>query len=784
MDKLRRDDVTADFFGPNDEVASAPPGRVAIAKDNARLFVGNVINNHAEPSRHDTFAIDSERSSLMTTSGLDPITLTAKVFEAATPVASALRSCQKQAARFKIAALSIALLHTECAAIRTTLIQIKSLLSRDGQKPLTIEAERIILEDYYGVLEFSWLLFNVILKHLRNLGLTQLEGVSKDDFTAKMEKLWEYREMDGIIQVLGRQARAVDLFHMALQSETEQEISTIMKSPEAKQVIASISGDTISLHESFCAAPDGASGMETASVTGGRERNFNQILKCTALYQRASMAARQDLLFQHHRLSYNVSTGEAAPSHTESTSDPRMRPTVPISVYKDKTEADSPVEPSRWKMAFDQTTPANESLDHYKVAKRPPTLFEILSRRTTKPYSLIEFYVYMRDVQLSVDYLDFWLDVEQHLALCRHYVREFRRSVAVSKADSIDSYERITVQSADDNGKTHAGSDVASEPNSTVARQDIRASAEKILYTFLLPGAEREIILPSSITQAVTTTIEEDGRDDPEVFDAAKDYVFHAMERDAFPGFVNLSKPLFRIFRRSGTLGSLVNRLSAVSPEPQAVQSLHDEGLRPLRGNIQPIQGQIPTNTTSTIRRKRRGKVNNAYVVKGHGCNGVVRLLLEKGISVDAKDEWLGRTPLSWAAGNGHVAVVKQLLEKGAIVDTKDKTGQTPLWLAAGNGHEAVVRMLIGNGAAVDAKDEWFGGRTPLSWAARNGHEVVVRMLIEKGAAVDVEDENGWAALRWAATIEHETVARLLIEKSAVGLGNHSSEVNILSRRQ
>jgi hypothetical protein len=85
--------------------------------------------------------------------------------------------------------------------------------------------------------------------------------------------------------------------------------------------------------------------------------------------------------------------------------------------------------------------------------------------------------------------------------------------------------------------------DVTSDSNSpahTVARQDIRASAEKILYTFLLPGAEREITLPGSITQDVTSAIEEYGRDDPEVFDVAKDYVFQAMERDAFPGFLRM----------------------------------------------------------------------------------------------------------------------------------------------------------------------------------------------------------------------------------------------------
>ena len=92
----------------------------------------------------------------------------------------------------------------------------------------------------------------------------------------------------------------------------------------------------------------------------------------------------------------------------------------------------------------------------------------------------------------------------------------------------------------------HYGNDIGS-PEHTVTRADLRASAEKILYTFLLPGSEREIILPPGITHEITSAIEEDGRDDPEVFDTAKDYTFQAMERDAFPGFL-----------RSKALGNLV----------------------------------------------------------------------------------------------------------------------------------------------------------------------------------------------------------------------------------
>jgi ankyrin repeat protein len=50
----------------------------------------------------------------------------------------------------------------------------------------------------------------------------------------------------------------------------------------------------------------------------------------------------------------------------------------------------------------------------------------------------------------------------------------------------------------------------------------------------------------------------------------------------------------------------------------------------------------------------------------GKGHEAVVKLLLEKGAELETKDNYRGRTPLSWAAEKGHEAVVKLLLEKGA----------------------------------------------------------------------------------------------------------------------
>lgn len=252
-------------------------------------------------------------------------------------------------------------------------------------------------------------------------------------------------------------------------------------------------------------------------------------------------------------------------------------------------------------------TMSHGSLLEGEQRKRLPTLFEVLSRRTLAPVDLFSFYIYMRDQQRSVDYLDFWLDVSQHMSLCRHYVRELRRSVLIATPDlektssstrrssgvlenvegigdiplaeagpsgfrgseEKDADKRLSAFLRQDGGQgtehtppSSRGSDSgigrtspfeqprpsfarsdarngsSSSPGHTVARADIRASAEKILYTYLLPGSEREIVLPHDMVSSIIAMVEEEARDDPEVFDPAKDYVFQAMERDAFPGFL------------------------------------------------------------------------------------------------------------------------------------------------------------------------------------------------------------------------------------------------------
>ena len=141
--------------------------------------------------------------------------------------------------------------------------------------------------------------------------------------------------------------------------------------------------------------------------------------------------------------------------------------------------------------------------------------------------------------------------------------------------------------------------------------------------------------------------------------------------------------------------------------------------------------------------------------------------LLSQNAEVDMEDD-LTRTPLSWAAENGHEAVVKQLLEAGAEIDSKDDDAWTPLSWAAGNGREAVVKQLLEAGAEIDSEDN--DARTPLSWAAENGHEAVVKQLLEAGAEIDSKDNDARTPLSWAAENGHEAVVKLLQYRTTTSL--------------
>ncbi|CZR69782.1 related to beta transducin-like protein [Phialocephala subalpina] len=140
------------------------------------------------------------------------------------------------------------------------------------------------------------------------------------------------------------------------------------------------------------------------------------------------------------------------------------------------------------------------------------------------------------------------------------------------------------------------------------------------------------------------------------------------------------------------------------------------------------------------------------------------KLLLETGSDgiIANKNKW---TPLSIAAGNGHIEVVKLLLDEGTSLNsTAGEIG--PLQWASASGHIEVVKLLLERGADVNIVG--INGWTPLHSASHRGRVEVVKLLLEKGADITTTNKNGWTPLSMASGNGHIAVVKLLLGKGAL----------------
>jgi hypothetical protein len=136
-----------------------------------------------------------------------------------------------------------------------------------------------------------------------------------------------------------------------------------------------------------------------------------------------------------------------------------------------------------------------------------------------------------------------------------------------------------------------------------------------------------------------------------------------------------------------------------------------------------------------------------------------VRLLLEKGASVHAKNED-GLTSLLLAARRGHKDIVRLLLRAQADIEASDENGNTALLLATKSRHKEVIRLLLRENAEIEACDG--NGRTALHLAAKLGDEAIVRLLVKEDANIDATDDRGNTPSMLAERAGHNKVIPLL----------------------
>jgi ankyrin repeat protein len=152
----------------------------------------------------------------------------------------------------------------------------------------------------------------------------------------------------------------------------------------------------------------------------------------------------------------------------------------------------------------------------------------------------------------------------------------------------------------------------------------------------------------------------------------------------------------------------------------------------------------------------------------------VIEMFLARAdVNVDSKDVD-GRTPLSFAAEQGHVSTVKLLLARNDIdADSKDDDGRTPLSFAVEvqshclfdlckdrnpEGHQMVIEMFLAR-TDVNANSKDKNGRTPLSFAAQCGCAYAVKLLLARdNVDADSRDEAGRTPLSYVVDTWGESI--------------------------
>jgi ankyrin repeat protein len=136
-----------------------------------------------------------------------------------------------------------------------------------------------------------------------------------------------------------------------------------------------------------------------------------------------------------------------------------------------------------------------------------------------------------------------------------------------------------------------------------------------------------------------------------------------------------------------------------------------------------------------------RGK----YDSQEHGV-GIARLLLERGVGVNAPDKD-HNTPLHSASYLGRPEIARELLDHGAKVGSENDRAQTPLHLVSQGSYWlqddslGVAKLLLERGADMNIKDKDYA--TPLHLACYRGRLDIARVLLSYDAKAQAESDSG-----------------------------------------
>ena len=159
-------------------------------------------------------------------------------------------------------------------------------------------------------------------------------------------------------------------------------------------------------------------------------------------------------------------------------------------------------------------------------------------------------------------------------------------------------------------------------------------------------------------------------------------------------------------------------------------------------------------------------------VLKAAACDGnmeVIRLLLDKGVEVNAQSQAVGygefSSALQAAAYSNQIGAILLLLDNGAEVNAQSGYYGNALQAAVVDGKIEVIRLLLDKGAEVNAQGGYYGNA--LQAAGYHDKLEAIRLLLDEGAEVNAQGGYYGNALQAAAHRGIIEVTRLLLDKGA-----------------
>ncbi|XP_046543054.1 serine/threonine-protein phosphatase 6 regulatory ankyrin repeat subunit B-like [Haliotis rubra] len=130
-----------------------------------------------------------------------------------------------------------------------------------------------------------------------------------------------------------------------------------------------------------------------------------------------------------------------------------------------------------------------------------------------------------------------------------------------------------------------------------------------------------------------------------------------------------------------------------------------------------------------------------------------------------------GKTPLMFAAFEGHRKVFDLVMSEGGNASLVDKNDDNILHWVCRGGHAEMVKYVISLNF-VDINSRGHYGRTPMMVAAANGHRRVFDLVMSKGGDASLVDKNDDNILHWVCRGGHVEMVKYVISLNFVDINS------------